>query len=277
MSAQKVLHIDAFTRRLFGGNPAAVMPLPHWLPDATLQALAAENNLSETAFLVGAQGAYHLRWFTPTQEVDFCGHATLASAWALQNVLGETASELTFQTRVGELKAVRGADGAVVLDFPRIDPVASARTVAELETLLGVPVQQVFTVTAGNFSVFAVLESEAAVRTFVPDFSKLGDIDDLVITAQADETGADADTVADFVSRCFAPGMGIPEDPVTGSTHSTLAPYWAEKLGRKALRALQVSRRGGELLCEVGAQRVQVSGHAVLYSEGTVHLPEEPA
>jgi PhzF family phenazine biosynthesis protein len=272
VSTQKVLHIDAFTRRLFGGNPAAVMPLPHWLPDATLQALAAENNLSETAFMVGGQGAYHLRWFTPVQEVDFCGHATLASAWALQNVLGETASEITFQTRVGELRAVQGEDGAVVLDFPRIDPAASARTVAELETLLGVPVQEVFTVTAGNFSVFAVLESEAAVRTFVPDFSRLGDIDDLVITAQAD-----AYTEADFVSRCFAPGMGIPEDPVTGSTHSTLAPYWAGKLGREALKALQVSRRGGELLCEVGAQRVQVSGHAVLYSEGTVYLPDETA
>jgi PhzF family phenazine biosynthesis protein len=272
VSTQKVLHIDAFTRRLFGGNPAAVMPLPHWLPDATLQALAAENNLSETAFMVGGQGAYHLRWFTPVQEVDFCGHATLASAWALQNVLGETASEIMFQTRVGELRAVQGEDGAVVLDFPRIDPAASARTVAELETLLGVPVQEVFTVTAGNFSVFAVLESEAAVRTFVPDFSRLGDIDDLVITAQAD-----AYTEADFVSRCFAPGMGIPEDPVTGSTHSTLAPYWAGKLGREALKALQVSRRGGELLCEVGAQRVQVSGHAVLYSEGTVYLPDETA
>ncbi|WP_407539708.1 PhzF family phenazine biosynthesis protein [Deinococcus radiomollis] len=254
------------------------MPLPHWLPDATLQALAAENNLSETAFLVGGQGAYHLRWFTPVQEVDFCGHATLASAWALQNVLGETASEVKFQTRIGELRAVQGEGGAVVLDFPRIDPAPSARTVAELETLLGVPVQEVFTVTAGNFSVFAVLESEAAVRAFVPDFSKLGDIDDLVITAQTDAAaGADGKFGADFVSRCFAPGMGIPEDPVTGSTHSTLAPYWAERLGRKALKALQVSRRGGELLCEVGPQRVRVSGHAVLYSEGTVHLPDESA
>ncbi|WP_407571278.1 PhzF family phenazine biosynthesis protein [Deinococcus altitudinis] len=260
--------IDAFTRRVFGGNPAAVMPLPSWLPDATLQALAAENNLSETAFFVGANGAYHLRWFTPVQEVEFCGHATLASAWALWNVLGEAAGTLTFQTRVGRLNAVRGEAGAVVLDLPRLDPVASERTPAELETMLGLPVREVFSVAEGNFSVFAVLESEAAVRAFVPDFSKLGDIDDLVITTAGEET-------ADFVSRCFAPGMGIPEDPVTGSTHSTLAPYWAGKLGRKTLKALQVSGRGGELHCEVQDTRVQVSGHAVLYSQGTVFLPED--
>jgi len=259
--------IDAFTRRVFGGNPAAVMPLPSWPPDDILQALAAENNLSETAFFVGENGAYHLRWFTPVQEVEFCGHATLASAWALWNVLGEAADTLTFQTRVGQLNAVRGEAGAVTLDLPRIDPVASERTPADLETMLGLPVQEVFSVSVGNFSVFAVLASQAEVSTFVPDFSKLGDIDDLVITAAGEGP-------VDFVSRCFAPGMGIPEDPVTGSTHSTLAPYWAGKLGRKTLKALQVSGRGGELHCEVQDTRVQVSGHAVLYSQGTVHLPE---
>ena len=261
--------IDAFTRRVFGGNPAAVMPLPSWLPAATLQALAAENNLSETAFFVGEHGAYHLRWFTPTQEVNFCGHATLASAWALWNLLHEPAAELTFQTRVGELKAVQGEGGAVVLDLPRIDPAASTRTTAELETMLQTPVQEVFSVESGNFSVFAVLESEAAVRTFVPDWQRLGSIDDLVITAQADSGSG-----ADFVSRCFCPGMGIPEDPVTGSTHSTLAPYWAAKLGRSVLNARQVSARGGELGCEVLATRVKVSGHAALYSEAAVFLPE---
>ena len=262
--------IDAFTRRVFGGNPAAVMPLTSWLPDETLRALAAENNLSETAFLVGGNGAYHLRWFTPTQEVNFCGHATLASAWALWNVLGEATPELTFQTRMGELKAVQGESGAVVLDLPRIDPVEAEQTPAELSELLGMPVQEVFTVAAGNFSVFAVLESEAAVRTFVPDWGRLGNIDDLVITAQAD-----AHTGTDFVSRCFCPGMGIPEDPVTGSTHSTLAPYWAAKLGRSVLNARQVSVRGGELGCEVLETRVKVGGHAALYSEGFVFLPEE--
>ena len=262
--------IDAFTRHVFGGNPAAVMSLQSWLPDATLQALAAENNLSETAFFVGGNGAYHLRWFTPTQGVEFCGHATLASAWALWNLLSETATELKFQTRVGELKAVQGEGGAVVLDLPRIDPVATGQTPAELFELLGVPVQEVFTVMAGNFSVFAVLESEAAVRTFVPDWGRLGSINDLVITAQAD-----AHTGTDFVSRCFCPGMGIPEDPVTGSTHSTLAPYWAAKLGRSVLNARQVSVRGGELGCEVLETRVKVGGHAVLYSESAVFLPED--
>jgi PhzF family phenazine biosynthesis protein len=258
-------HIDAFTRRLFGGNPAAVMPLESWLPDATLQALAFENNLSETAFFVGGNGDYHLRWFTPVQEVNFCGHATLASAWALWNLLSESVSELTFQTRVGELRAVQGEGGAVVLDLPRIDPAPSARTVAELETMLQVPVREVFSVKEGNFSVFAVLNSEAAVRTFVPDWQRLGDIDDLVITAAGDGV--------DFVSRCFAPGMGLPEDPVTGSTHSTLAPYWSGKLGKTVLEALQVSRRGGELRCEVFETRISVSGQAVLYSRGTVQLP----
>jgi PhzF family phenazine biosynthesis protein len=263
--------IDAFTRRVFGGNPAAVMPLPYWLPDETLQALAAENNLSETAFFVGGNGVYHLRWFTPVQEVNFCGHATLASVWALWNVLGETATGLTFQTRVGELRAERGEGGAVVLDLPRIDPAPSARTAAELETMLQTPVQEVFSVEAGNFSVFAVLASEAAVRNFVPDWQRLGDIDDLVITAAGAESVGEGQ--ADFVSRCFAPGMGIPEDPVTGSTHSTLAPYWGAKLGKMVLQALQVSARGGELRCEVLESRVKVSGHAVLYSQGTVHLP----
>ena len=272
-----IYQIDAFTRRVFGGNPAAVMPLPSWLPDTVLQALAAENNQSETAFFVGENGAYHLRWFTPTQEVNFCGHATLASAWALWNVLGEAAPELKFQTRVGELRAVRGEGGAVVLDLPRLDPVVSNRTAADLETMLGLPVREVFTVAAGNFSVFAVLESEAAVRAFVPDWGRLGNIDDLVITAQAAaHTGADG-SGTDFVSRCFCPGMGIPEDPVTGSTHSTLAPYWATKLGLSVLNARQVSARGGELRCEVLESRVQVSGDAVLYSEGTVFLPEKTA
>ncbi|WP_293909621.1 PhzF family phenazine biosynthesis protein [Deinococcus sp.] len=261
------LHIDAFTRRLFGGNPAAVMPLQTWLPDETMQALAFENNLSETAFFVGEKGDYHLRWFTPVQEVNFCGHATLASAWALWNVLGEGGSELRFQTRMGELGAVRGESGAVVLDVPRIDPAPSARTVAELEALLQVPVQDVFSVEEGNFSVFAVLESASAVRTFQPDWARLEGIDDLVITAAGDDV--------DFVSRCFAPGMGIPEDPVTGSTHSTLAPYWGEKLDKASLIARQVSARGGELRCEVLPLRVRVSGHAVLYSQGMVQLPDE--
>ena len=261
-----IYQIDAFTRRVFGGNPAAVLPLPHWLPDAVLQAIAAENNLAETAFFVGEGGIYHLRWFTPTQEVNFCGHATLASAYALWECLGATAPELTFQTRMGDLTAVRGEDGAVVLDFPRLDPVAASQTPAELSELLGMPVHEVFTVAAGNVSVFAVLESEAAVRELVPDWARLHPIDDLTITARGER--------ADFVSRCFGPGMGIPEDPVTGSAHATLAPYWSRKLGKTVLHARQVSARGGELHCEVLPDRVKVSGHAALYSQGRVTLPD---
>ena len=259
--------IDAFTRRLFGGNPAAVMPLPHWLPDPLLQALAAENNLAETAFLVGGGGSYHLRWFTPMQEVNFCGHATLASAYVLWECLGEAAPELRFQTRVGELSAERAEDGALVLDFPRLDPVPAPWTPADLSQRLGVTVREVFTVAQGNVSVFAVLESEAAVRAWVPDWGRLNPVDDLTITARGD-------TEADFVSRCFAPGMGIPEDPVTGSAHATLAPYWAAQLGKTTLRARQLSARGGELHCKLLAARVRVSGHAVLYSQGSVRLPD---
>ena len=268
-----LLHIDAFTRRIFGGNPAAVVPLPRWLPDRTLQALAAENNLPETAFLVGEGGQYHLRWFTPTQEVNFCGHATLASAWALWERRGETATTLRFQTRVGELRATRGTDGEVVLDFPRLDPVPSAVRPADLEAMLGVPVLEVFAPSGGTMSLFAVLESARVVQDLIPDFVRLGNIDDLVVTAAGDGS----EGAPDFVSRCFAPGMGIPEDPVTGSTHSTLAPYWAGRLGREHLLAHQLSARGGELRCEVGPERVQVSGHAVLYSEGTVHVPDGEA
>ena len=265
-----MLHIDAFTRRLFGGNPAAVMPLPHWLPDAALQALAAENNLAETAFLVGESGHYHLRWFTPLTEVDFCGHATLATAWVLWERLGETAETLTFQTRIGELSAARGEGGAVLLDFPRFEALPVAVSPAELSEGLGVPVLHTFTSADGYDSVFAVLTSQEAVRALVPDFAQLGEIDDLVVTAQAD-----AGSVADFVSRVFSPAVGIPEDPVTGSAHSTLAPYWAARLGRTVLTAHQLSARGGELHCEVLETRVKVSGHAVLYSEGTVYLPED--
>lgn len=272
-------HIDAFTTRPFGGNPAVVMPLPQWLPDPVLQAYAAEYNQSETAFLVRAEhagpastdgpastaGGYELRWFTPTQEVNFCGHATLASAWVLWERLGENAGVLRFQTRVGELRAERGPGGEVVLDFPRLDPVPAVQTPARLSELLGVPVREVFSVDSGNFSVFAVLDSETAVRTLVPDFARLGHMDDLVVTARADEGNPD-----DFVSRCFAPGMGLPEDPVTGSAHATLAPYWSGVLGHARLNARQVSARGGELCCEVLGHRVRVSGHAVLYAEGQV-------
>lgn len=270
-----IYQIDAFTRRLFGGNPAAVMPLPSWLPDATLQALAAENNLAETAFLVGENGRYHLRWFTPLTEVEFCGHATLATAWALWERLGETAEVLTFQTRIGELRAARGEGGAVVLDFPRFGALPVAVSPLELSERLGVPVQATFTSADGYDSVFAVLESQAAVQALAPDFGRLreldsGNITDLVVTAQAN-----ADSPADFVSRVFAPGVGIPEDPVTGSAHSTLAPYWAARLGRTVLTAHQLSARGGELRCEVLGTRVKVSGHAVLYSEGAVYLPED--
>lgn len=264
-----IYQIDAFTRTVFGGNPAAVLPLPHWLPDTLLQAIAAENNLAETAFFIPLEdspGLYALRWFTPTQEVNFCGHATLASAYALWECLGVTAPELTFQTRMGDLTAVRGEDGAVVLDFPRLNPVPALQTPAELSALLGTPVQEVFTVAAGNVSVFAVLDSEAAVRELVPDWARLSPIDDLTITARGEHT--------DFVSRCFGPGMGIPEDPVTGSAHATLAPYWSRKLGKTVLHARQVSARGGELHCEVLADRVKVSGHAALYLQGRVTLPD---
>ena len=250
--------VDAFARRLFEGNPAAVCPLEEWLDDAVLQAIAAENNLSETAFFVPNGQSYDLRWFTPAAEVDLCGHATLASAFVLFEHLGHAAGTIAFETRSGTL-TVRRQDGLLVMDFPASTP-EPCEAPQDLLEGLGRPPAEVRA--AADYVV--VFDDEAAVRGLQPDFARLRRIRrrGVCATAPGDEV--------DFVSRFFAPRFGIDEDPVTGSAHCQLTPYWAARLGKSELRARQVSPRGGEVLCELRGDRVLLSGSAVLFSEGTI-------
>jgi PhzF family phenazine biosynthesis protein len=253
--------LDAFTGRVFHGNPAAVCPLAVWLPDETLQGIAAENNLSETAFLVeGKGGGYEIRWFTPKQEVDLCGHATLASAHVVLNFLKPGLPSVRFSSKSGPLKVSRAGDG-LALDFPTRSPKACPPPLGLLDAL-GRPPERTYV----SRDVMAVYETESDVRRLEPDFEKLAKVNAfaVVVTAPGDEV--------DFVSRFFAPRAGIAEDPVTGSSHCTLIPYWAKRLGKKRLRALQVSPRGGELFCELRGERVSIAGRTVLYLEGTIEI-----
>jgi len=257
----KLFQVDAFTSRLFGGNPAAIVPLESWLPDATLQAIAAENNLSETAYFVKQGERYHLRWFTPSVEVNLCGHATLASAWVLWEKLGERSPLIRFDTRSGELRVTR-ADGLLWLDFPA-DPPRPCTAPPALVDGLGRPPREVLL--AGNY--VALYDDEGAVRALAPDFRQLATLDNhgVIVTAPGKD--------CDFVSRFFAPKFGIDEDPVTGSAHCTLAPLWAGRLGKTSLRARQISHRGGELRCELAGERVRIGGQAAGYLEGEIELP----
>lgn len=263
----RMYQVDAFTDQLFAGNPAAVLVLEDWLPDDLMLAITQENNLAETAFVKPRQdGAWDLRWFAPAHEVDFCGHATLATAHILFTQQGAS-SDLVFHTRVGELRVSIAARG-YRLDIPRLDPVAIESLPHEIADIFSVPHAGMFR----NFeNIFVDLGSAEAVRNFVPDLtaiSKLGSVG-LVVT------GEDADnSPAYFVSRYFAPGAGIPEDPVTGSIHATLVPYWAAKLGRDRLMGFQASARGGWLDCELTEERVLLSGNAVTFMEATIFIPQ---
>jgi len=254
-------HVDAFTGRLFSGNPAGVCLLADWLPDAALQSIGAENNLAETAFVVQRESAFDLRWFTPTVEVDLCGHATLASAHVIFQQLGYRSPLIRFQTRSGELTVTRTED-LLELNFPS-RPAAPCHAPSDLIEGLGATPN--FTAKARDY--LAVFDSEETVRNLKPDLAVLARLDSPGIIATA--PGA----TSDFVSRFFAPQLGIPEDPVTGAAHCTLIPYWAERLKRVKLRALQVSARGGELLCENRGERVGIAGRAVTYSSGFIHVP----
>lgn len=266
-----VYQVDAFTGRPFTGNPAAVCPLPEggaggWPSDGLLQAIAAENNLSETAFVMagkgGGQGRYALRWFTPAAEVDLCGHATLAAAFVLWERLGEDSPELAFETRSGELRVSRQGDD-MRMDFPARPP-QLCQAPRDLEQGLGGEPREVMA--ARDYLV--VYGSEAEVVALAPDMVALARLDRMGVIATA--PGEDPGT--DFVSRFFAPRVGVPEDPVTGSAHCTLIPYWAARLGRTELRARQVSARGGEVGCRLMGDRVAVSGRAVLVMEGTLFV-----
>jgi PhzF family phenazine biosynthesis protein len=252
--------VDAFASEPFRGNPAAVMPLDAWLPDATLQAIAAENNLSETAFLVRNGPDYDLRWFTPELEIDLCGHATLASGFVVLAELEPLRESVTFHTRSGPLAVTR--DGPrLAMDFPARPPEPCA-TPEGLARGLGRAPER----TLRSRDLLAVFATEEDVLALRPDMALLAALDALGVIVTAPGRGAD------FVSRFFAPRAGVPEDPVTGSAHCTLVPYWSERLGKKRLHAFQVSRRGGELFCENRGERVGIAGHAVLVLEGTLRL-----
>ncbi|MGH8496375.1 MAG: PhzF family phenazine biosynthesis protein [Gammaproteobacteria bacterium] len=255
-----IYQVDAFTGRVFAGNPAAVCPLPgDWPADEVLQAIAAENNLSETAYFRSDGDAYALRWFTPASEVDLCGHATLASAYVIFNHLDEGATQVRFRTQSGHLEVERDGD-LLRMDFPR-RPARPVKDGARVAEALGREPEELLL--ARDY--LAIYASQADVAALAPDMQRLERLGACVIaSAPGDE--------ADFVSRFFAPHLGIPEDPVTGSAHCTLVPYWSERLGRRSLHCRQISRRGGELFCEDRGERVSIAGRAVLYLRGEIRV-----
>ena len=266
-----IYQVDAFTDRVFAGNPAAVVPLSEWLADDVLQAVASENNLSETAYFIptpeDADHDFHLRWFTPGIEVELCGHATLATAAVLFRELGWAKDEIRFKAMAGDL-VVRRKGALFELDFP-YRPATAVTPPDGFEKALGAtPVEFL---KAKKF--MAVLPDEAAVRAVQPDLDFIAamDGDGLIVTAPGDGKGGES---GDCASRYFAPHAGIPEDPVTGSAHCTIIPYWAEKLGRNELHARQISARGGDLYCTLAGDRVLIAGQAVLYMKGVVHVAD---
>ncbi len=262
-------HVDAFTDRLFGGNPAGVVPLEAWLSDETMRAIAAENNLSETAFFVAQGGGYHIRWFTPRVEVNLCGHATLAAAHVLFCHLDFAGDEIVFDSRSGRL-TVRREDPFITLDFPADEP----KAVDPSEDLIRSLGQRPQSALLGCEDWLLVYSTQQEVEDLQPDFERMleslnatqpGGSCGVIVTAPGEDV--------DFVSRFFAPQVGIPEDPVTGSAHTTLTPYWARRLGKSSLTARQVSRRGGFLKCRLRGDRVEISGRAVTYLAGEIYLP----
>lgn len=258
----QIFQVDAFATRRFTGNPAAVMPMDRFLDGAVLQAIAAENNLSETAFLVPEGGDYHLRWFTPITEVPLCGHATLASAAVVMERLEPGRSKVVFHSASGPL-TVKRTDAGYVMDFPArsSEPIPTPPGLAEA---LGVVPVEVF---VNAFNYMALLESAQVLRELAPGMTALARMDrpGVIVTAQGDG-------FYDFISRYFAPAKGIPEDPVTGAAHCMLTPYWAKRLNKTEFRALQASRRGGEIICRLVGDRVELEGSCVFYLEGEVEI-----
>jgi PhzF family phenazine biosynthesis protein len=254
--------VDAFASNVFSGNPAAVCLLGEWLGDEVLQGIAAENNLSETAFLVKRGAYFDLRWFTPAVEVALCGHATLASAYVLYQHFGWPEASVRFKTRhAGELLVARRND-LYEMDFPA-RPVHGIDSPEDIFRALGVSGGKGY---GSVEDILVVLDNERAVRELVPDMAKLGGIECRGVIVTAPGEGVD------FVSRFFAPRVGVSEDPVTGSAHCVLIPYWAAVLEKNELTALQVSNRGGEIFGRNGGDRVYISGKAVLYAEGTIYI-----
>ena len=270
-----IYQVDAFTGEVFAGNPAAVCPLERWLDERLMRSIAAENNLSETAFFVPAPGGttgargyesapgrdHEIRWFTPTSEIDLCGHATLASAFVIFNWLDPTRTSVVFHSKSGPLVVRRGGD-LLAMEFPSRPPSACKSPDGLLEALGAVPRE-----TLMSRDLLAVYGSEEEVLALRPDFARVRALGfhAVCVTAPGRE--------CDFVSRFFAPMVGVPEDPVTGSAHCMLVPFWSRRLGKRTLHARQVSARGGELFCEDLDERVILAGHAAPYLEGTIEVP----
>lgn len=255
-----IYQIDAFTSRLFGGNPAAVVVLEEWLADEVLQAIAAENNLSETAFVLPHANPAKLRWFTPELEVDLCGHATLAAAHVLFSEYFPKQREIIFETKSDTLRVAR-RDNLLMMEFPS-RPGKPVSVCADQISALGARPSEALQAR----DLLLVFDSEAEVRAMRPNFDRIAGLDTFAVIVSA------PGSKADFVSRFFAPRAGVAEDPVTGSSHCTLIPYWAARLGKRRLLSHQLSRRGGELRCELRGERVGIGGEAVEYLRGEINL-----
>jgi PhzF family phenazine biosynthesis protein len=258
-----LFQVDAFANQPFEGNPAAVCPLESWLDDAILQAIAAENNLSETAFFVPEAEAYHLRWFTPRNEVDLCGHATLATAWVILERLETARDAVAFTTRSGRL-GVHRSDAGLTMAFPSRPPGPCDVPAGLRDAVGGEPVEIL-----GSRDVMLVFDDPATVRGLTPDMAAIEASGAFGVIATAPGDGS-----FDVVSRFFAPAEGIPEDPVTGSAHCTIVPYWADRLGRSDLLCRQASLRGGTLRCRLAGDRVFITGTAVGVLEGILTIPD---
>ncbi len=260
---QKIYQIDAFTDKVFGGNPAAVCILDSWLDSKLMQSIAAENNLAETAFVVQKNSVFELRWFTPETEVDLCGHATLATAYVLFNYHGYNENTIQFYSpRSGNLFVEKMSNGFMTMDFPT-DETASLRSIAEINEAIGLtPIKTI----KGKTDYLLIYNSQHEIEAIAPNFYLLDKLDcrGVIVSAPGDEV--------DFVSRFFAPQCGIPEDPVTGSAHTTLTPYWAKVLGKTKMTAKQLSTRGGDIICEYLGKRVKISGKAVPYLIGEIEI-----
>jgi PhzF family phenazine biosynthesis protein len=257
--------VDAFTNKIFHGNPAAVVPLQKWLPNATMQALGMENNLSETVFFVPAEPGgdydFEIRWFTPEIEIDLCGHATLASAYVLFDKLNFKGEEIRFMSKSGVLKVRKSAD-KLSMDFPAWTPTVLADPLQDLNKIVGT--ENIIAVFKSR-DLLIELTDEEAVKSCRPDFTLMRQLPEKVIVTASGKQ-------VDFVSRFFAPGAGVDEDPVTGSAHSQLIPYWAKKLNKNLLHAKQLSRRGGELWCELKGDRVNIAGNCVFFMQGEFEI-----
>ena len=258
-----VYQVDAFSKTIFGGNPAAICPIDNWLDDALMQKIAMENNLSETAFIVKEDAGYYIRWFTPGTEVKLCGHATLASAYVYFNILGFEGDTIIFNSKSGPLKVTREQSGRITLDFPSNPPELVTDPFPDIFAGLGIEKAQVYKT---SFDYMVVLDSQKDIEALNPDFTLLAKTPCRGIIATA--PGLEAD----FVSRCFYPQSGVNEDPVTGSAHTIMVPYWSDKLKKNKLKSIQLSKRRGNLDCELRSDRVLMSGYGALFMKGQIEI-----